>query len=373
MSKRRVPFFDRTRADAGLEAELTAAFQRVVRSGHYILGEEVAAFERASAARLGVPHAIGVSSGTDALLAALLALGVGPGDEVICPAYTFFATAGAVMRTGATPVLTDIDPVTFMIDPAAIAARIGPRTKAIIPVHLFGAVADMDAIAEVAGAVPVVEDAAQAFGASHRDRLVGSIGAAGCFSFFPTKNLGGFGDGGLVTVMDGQLAARVRAVRAHGAAAKHQHTIMGGNFRLDALQAALLGVALPTVDADLARRAEHAARYAVSLGSTEQLVLPRSSPGATWNQYVVRVLGGERDALRAFLSEQGVGTEIYYPAPLHRQPVLASLGHGEGSFPHAEAAARETLALPIFPALAADEIAYVAEQVRAFFSRREAR
>lgn len=364
---RRIPFFDRTRADAASEPELTAAFLRVVRSGRYILGDEVAAFERASAERLGVPHAIGVSSGTDALLAALTALGVGPGHEVICPTYTFFATAEAVVRTGATPVLVDVDAIHLNADPAAIAARIGPRTKAIIPVHLFGVPADMDAIADAAGAIPIVEDAAQAFGATHRDRPVGSIGAIGCFSFFPTKNLGGFGDGGLVTTRDDAIADRLRAIRGHGMSTKHVCTRIGGNFRLDAVQAALLATSLPRLDASLAKRGAHAARYAETLPRVPALSLPPAARGATWNQYVVRVRDGKRDALRAYLDEHGVGTEVYYPRPLHLQPALASLGHVEGDFPQAEAAARETLALPIFPELRDDEIAHVAASVTRFF------
>ena len=363
----RVPFFDRTRADAALEPELTAAFQRVFRSGQYILGEEVAAFERECAAFIEVPHAVGVSSGTDALIVALLALGVGPGDEVICPAYTFFATASAIARVGATPVLADIDPATYNVDPASVAARVGPRTKAIVPVHLFGLAADMDALREIAGAIPIIEDAAQAFGAARRDRKVGALGALGCFSFFPTKNLGGFGDGGLVTTTDDALAARARAIRAHGAAVKHEHTLMGGNFRLDALQAALLRVKLPRVSDGIAARRERASRYRQMLAGEASLTLPPE--GGTLNQFVIRVRGaGARDRLRASLVERGVGTEIYYPRPLHLQPALASLGHAEGSYPHAEAAARETLALPIFPELTEPEIGYVVEQVIAFFA-----
>lgn len=364
---RRVPFFDRAREDAADEPLLTAAFQRVVRSGHYILGPEVLAFERACAARIGVAHAIGVSSGTDAILAALLALGVGHGDEVVCPAYTFFATASAIARAGATPVIADAEEDGWNVDPEAVAARIGPRTKAIVAVHLFGRAADMEALARAAGAVPIVEDAAQAFGAALGDRAVGSMGALGCFSFFPTKNLGGFGDGGLVTTNDDALAARARSIRAHGAAEKYLHTILGGNLRLDALQAALLAASLPRLDERLALRASHAKRYTEMLGSIEGLALPAGARGATWNQYVVRVREGRRDALRSFLAGRGVGTEIYYPRPIHLQPALASLGHVEGDFPRAEALAKETLALPIFPSLADDEIAYVAAQIAAFF------
>lgn len=383
MSATRVPFFDRTRGDAALEGELTAAFLRVLRSGHYILGREVEAFEEACAAYLGVRHAIGVSSGSDALALALLALGIGPGDEVICPAYTFFATAGAIVRLGATPVFADIDAVTFLIDPASVANRLSSRTRAILPVHLFGQCADLDALA-THGDVPLVEDAAQAIGAARGGRRAGAMGALGCFSFFPSKSLGGFGDGGLVTTMDDALADRARVLRAHGARPKHHHALVGYNFRLDALQAALLQVKLPGLDALIARRAAIAARYAElfqeaglagPLGASgalkeSPLGLPHMGPGATYNQFVIRVRGeGARERLRAFLVERGVGTEVYYPVPLHRQPCFAALGGAEGSLPVAEAAARETLALPIFPELTADEIDHVVEAVRAFYRR----
>jgi dTDP-4-amino-4,6-dideoxygalactose transaminase len=371
-----VPFFDPTRGDAALEAELTEAFLRVLRSGKFILGREVEAFEAACAGYLGARHAIGVSSGTDALTVALLALGVGPGDEVICPAYTFFATAGAVARLGAAPVFADIDPGSFAIDPASIAAALSPRTRAIMAVHLFGRCADVEAIAATAGPVPIIEDAAQAMGAAPPnppDRKAGTAGALGCFSFFPTKNLGGFGDGGLVVTADDAIAERARLLRAHGARPRNHHLAVGGNYRLDALQAALLAVKLPGLDARIARRAAHAARYEAlfrEAGLTgDRLELPAAAPGATFNQYVIRVRGeGARDRLRRFLTERGVGTEIYYPAPLHRQPCFEALGHGEGSFPHAEAAARETLALPIFPELGDDEIAAVVARTAAFFA-----
>jgi dTDP-4-amino-4,6-dideoxygalactose transaminase len=359
-----VPFFDRTRADAAQEAELTAVFQRLLRSGQYILGRELAAFEEAAAAYLGVPHALGVSCGTDALVIALSALDLAPGDEVLCPAYTFFATAGAILRAGGTPALCDVDPLTYLLDPAAVAARRTARTRALVPVHLFGAPLDP---AVFGGREPVVEDGAQAFGAWIGDRRAGALGAFGCFSFFPTKNLGGFGDGGLVVTSDPALAARARALRVHGTVAKHEHHAVGGNYRLDALQAALLAVKLRDLDGALAARRRLAARYAEQLAGLP-LVLPAEVPGATFNQYVVRVPGeGVRDRLRAHLTARGVGTEIYYPRPLHLQPALAFLGHGAGDFPHAEAASRETLALPIFPELREDEVEVVGEGIAAFF------
>ncbi|APR82144.1 Pleiotropic regulatory protein [Minicystis rosea] len=365
-----MPFFDRSRADAAIEGELLEAFQRVLRSGHYILGGEVIAFEQACAALLGTPHALGVSCGTDALVVALLALGVGPGDEVICPAYTFFATAGAVTRTGAVPVLVDVDRLSSNILPEAVAARVGPRTKAIVPVHLFGHAVDLAALRAAAGGVPIVEDAAQAMGATHEGRAVGTIGALGCFSFFPTKNLGGFGDGGLVVTGDAELAARARSLRVHGTREKHLHTDVGGNYRLDALQAALLRVKVPRLHDDLRARRAHATRYRQLLDAVDETRLSLPPEGGTFNQFVVRAHEpGARDRLKAFLAERGVGTEIYYPRPLHFQPALAHLGHREGDFPNAEAAARETLALPIFPELTEDEITYAAEQVAAFFTR----
>jgi dTDP-4-amino-4,6-dideoxygalactose transaminase len=369
-----VPFFDRARADAAIEAELTAAFQRVVRSGRYILGPEVEAFEGECARALGVRHAVGVSSGSDAVLASLMALGVGPGDEIICPAYTFFATAGAIARLGATPVFADIDASTYLLDPASVADRLSPRTRALVAVHLFGRCADIEALRALTP-LPIVEDAAQAFGAKDLlGRSAGAIGALGCFSFFPTKNLGGFGDGGLVITGDDALAARVRTLRAHGAPEKNHHTEVGGNFRLDALQAALLRVTLPRVDAAIAARREHAAQYDWLLGEAglRAVISPSPDRGATHNQYVIRVLGeGVRDRLRAFLAREGVATEVYYPVALHRQPCFASLGHGVGSFPIAEAAARETLALPIFAELAAAEITIVVEKIQDFFRAAE--
>ena len=374
MTGKRVPFFERTRGDAALEGELVAAFQRVLRSGQFILGGEVEALEHACAEMLGARHAVGVSSGTDALTVALMALGVGPGDEVVCPAYTFFATAGAIARLGARPVFADVEPRSLTLDPAAVARALTPRTRAVVPVHLFGRCADLTGLAAVAGAIPLVEDAAQAIGAElgSGGAKAGTVGALGCFSFFPSKNLGGFGDGGLVVTGDDALAERARVLRGHGARPKHHHAVMGGNFRLDALQAALLRVKLPGLGAAIARRAAHAARYDALFREAGlaggALGLPEAAPGATFNQYVVRVHGeGVRDRLRAFLQERGVGTEVYYPVPLHRQPCFAELGQGEGSCPHAEAAARETLALPIFPELEAEEVGYVVEGVAAFF------
>lgn len=366
-----LPFFDRARGDAELEPELSIVFRDVVRGGQYVLGPEVEAFEAECAAYLGVRHAVGVSSGTDALQVALLALGIGSGDEVVCPAYTFFATAGAVQRVGARPVFADVLPGSFTLDPAAAARAVTPRTRALLPVHLFGACAAMEELLAVAGArgLAVIEDAAQAFGAERAGRRAGGMGTLGCFSFFPTKNLGGFGDGGLVVTDDVALAGRVRALRAQGALRKHHHELVGGNFRLDALQAALLRRKLLRVDALLARRREHAGQYDALLRAAGlPLALPAPGDGDTFNQYVIRVHDASlRDPLRDFLAERRIGTEVYYPVPLHLQPCFAPLGQAAGTLPVAEAAARETLALPIFPELTRAEVARVADGIAAFF------
>lgn len=378
----RVPFFDRTRGDAALEPALTEAFQRVVRSGHYILGPEVEALEQACAEIVGLPYGIGVSSCSDALLVAMMALGVGPGDEIICPAYTFFATAGSIARLGARPVFADILPGCFTLDPADVARRVTPNTtKGVLAVHLFGMCAAMEPLLEIARAsnLWVIEDCAQALGSARDGRQAGTSGALGCYSFFPTKNLGGFGDGGLIATSDGDLARRACALRVHGAAPKNYHEFVGGNFRIDALQAALLRVKLGDLGASIERRRANAALYddlltgsGLASFSKEEgeralgapIALGDRSPGHTFNQYIVRVRGeGARDRLRASLAASGVGTEIYYPVPLHLQRAFASLGHHEGDFPAAEAAARETLALPIFPELTGDEIRYVARAI----------
>jgi dTDP-4-amino-4,6-dideoxygalactose transaminase len=359
-----VPFFDPRRSDAELEEELLLACKTVLRRGAYILGPEVAAFEREAATYLGARHAIGVSSGTDALIVALLALGIGPGDEVIVPAYTFVATASAVVRVGARPVFVDVEPDTLCMSlDASVRASWSRKIKAVLPVHLFGRFA----YGAKHTREPVIEDAAQAFGAEN----VGS-GTVACHSFYPTKNLGGFGDGGLVTTDDDRLAERARMLRGHGSRERYRHEEIGGNFRLDELQAALLRVKLRRVDEALAARALNAATYHalfVDRGLVGRIV-PPPIPSDTWNQYVIRVPGFSplrREKLRAHLAARGVGTEVYYPAPLQLQPCFAGLGYRAGDFPVAEQAARETLALPIFPELTAEEIAYVVEQIAAFF------
>jgi dTDP-4-amino-4,6-dideoxygalactose transaminase len=315
-----------------------------------------------------VPHAIAVSSGTDALLVALMALDIGPGDEVITSAYSFFATAGCVARLGARPVLVDILPDTFNLDPAAVAAAITPRTRAILPVHLFGLTADMDPLLAAAAraGVPVIEDAAQAIGARYHDRQAGTMGAAGCFSFFPSKNLGAFGDGGLVTANDPAVARRVRMLRSHGSEQKYVHEQIGGNFRLDEVQAAVLRVKLPHLPAWTEGRRKNAREYERLFREAnldQQVGLPVEPAGTyhIFNQYVIRLQ--ERDRVRARLAAAEIGTEVYYPIPFHLQACFAGLGYRAGAFPESERAARETLALPIYAELTADQQRYVVDSM----------
>lgn len=347
-----IPFFDLSAQTAKLMPEIRPAIERVMQSQRFILGEEVAAFEREIADYIGVKHAIGVSSGTDALTVALSALGIGERDEVITTPYTFFATTGAILRVGATPVFVDIERDSFNIDAARVAEAVTPRTRAILPVHLFGQAADMHALRAIANQnqIALIEDAAQALGATLHGERVGALGDLACFSFFPTKNLGGFGDGGLVTTNDERLAELARSLRGHGFSAKHLSQRLGGNYRLDALQAAVLRVKLPHLEAFNARRRRHARHY-LQAGSHGALMLPRELPGRThvYHQFVVR--SPERDALAAHLEACGIRTERYYPHPIHLQPACAQLGYRVGSFPEAESAAQQSLALPIFPEL----------------------
>jgi len=355
-----VPLLDLQAQYRPLREELLAAVTRVCDTQRFILGPEVDALEHDLEQALGVSHAITVSSGTDAILAALMALGIGPGDEVITPTYSFFATAGCVARVGATPRLVDIDPATFNVDPEAIRAAITAKTKAILPVHLYGQMADMSAVMQAAGehGIPVIEDACQAIGATQNGRQAGTLGIAGCFSFFPSKNLGAFGDAGLVITNDASLAHELKLLRNHGAEPKYVHKRIGGNFRLDALQAAVLRVKLPHLDRWTEARRSNAIRYDrlfAAEGLATSVGLPREVPGCRhiFNQYVVRVR--ERDRVRASLAQQGIGTEIYYPVPFHLQECFAGLGHARGDFPHAEEAADTTLALPIYGELTLEQ------------------
>ena len=376
----KVPLLDLKIQYQALQPQIDAAVAEVMASQMFILGPKVEAFERECAAYCGARFSVGVTSGTDAILMALMAEGIGPGDEVLMPSYTFFATAGCVVRLGALPVFVDIDPLTFNIDLAQAAARITPRTRAVIPVHLFGRCLDMDPLLAMAEKhnLAVIEDACQAIGAEDKGRRAGSMGRYGCFSFFPSKNLGAFGDAGLITTNDEALAQHLRILRNHGMAPKYYHKTVGGNFRLDALQAAVLSVKLPHLDGWTAARQRNADRYA-RLFQAAGLVggpvrLPALDvPGGRHvvNQYVIRA--ERREDLRAWLTEQGVGTEVYYPVPLHVQECFRDLGYVEGSLPESEKAARETLALPIYPDVTDDQAAWVVEAIAAFYRTGAAR
>ncbi|MBI2925036.1 MAG: DegT/DnrJ/EryC1/StrS family aminotransferase [Verrucomicrobia bacterium] len=430
-----VPLLELTAQNRPLEAELNAAFARVLRSGQYILGPELDSFEHQVAALTHTRHAIGVSSGTDAILLALMTLGVGPGDEVLCPSFTFFATAGCVARVGARPVFVDSCPVCFNLDVADAARKVTPWTKAIIPVHLFGQAAEMDGVLALAHAhgLAVIEDAAQALGAGYRGRKVGGLGTMGVFSFFPTKNLGGFGDSGMLVTHDDRLADKARLLRVHGARARYYHQFIGANFRMDPLQAALLSVKLPHYDAYTSRRRENAAYYTDRLSKFPNVVLaaitesrclscgtadrgtqtvqhgtkhaeharrnteharPDASPAAEsqisdsksqirlvlpsayphndpiWNQYTLRVPGeGRRDALKAWLARKGIGSETYYPVPLHRQECFAYLGGAADALPNANLLASQCLSIPIYPELTRAQRDEVVDAIREFLEQ----
>ena len=368
-----VPLIDMQRQYNELEPEILAALARVCKSGRFIFGPDCAELEKSIATYCGVEHAVACASGSDALLLALMAINVGPGDEVIVPSYTFFATASAVARLGARPVFVDIDPATYNLDPAAVASAVTSATKAIIPVHLYGQCADMLPLQHLAATLglTIIEDAAQAIGAEYRGARAGTLGEMACFSFYPTKNLGGFGDGGLVTTPRLDLAQRLRLLRAHGMEPRYYHQVLGINSRLDSLQAAVLNVKLPHLERWTALRQGHAARYGelfASYGLDQVLGLPTALADRrhVWNQYIVRVPNGQRDALRQHLSDHRIGSEIYYPVPLHRQACFADLGYAEGSLPVTEAAARSTIALPIFPELTATEQDIVVAEIASF-------
>ncbi len=364
VTQKQIPLLDLQAQYAEIREEVLAAVTRVIDSQRFVLGEEVEAFEREVAAYCDTPFAVGCASGTDALILALMAAGIGPGDQVITTPYSFFATAGAIAHRGAIPVFADVDPVTFNLDPARAAAALArsPRARAIIAVHLFGGCADMEPLGALARerGIVLIEDAAQAIGAEYRGRRAGGIGDIACFSFYPSKNLSAFGEGGLLTTRDAQTAARLAALRVHGSTEKYLHQWVGINSRLDALQAAVLRVKLRRLDAWTEGRQRNARLYLELLASAP-VELPRPAAYQTrhvFNQFVIRTR--DRDAVRRHLAAEGVGTEVYYPLPLHLQPCFASLGYREGDFPVSEALARETLALPVYPELAEDDIAYVA-------------
>ena len=376
----KVPLLDLNAQHEPLHRELMATIEQTVRSQAFILGAEVGKLEERIASYSQTRFGIGVSSGTDALLVALMAIDISPGDEVITTPYSFFATAGVISRLRARPVFVDIDPATYNLNPAKLEHAVTAKTKAIIPVHLYGQCVDMSEILKLADHyhVTVIEDAAQAIGAEYRDgRRAGSMGTLGCFSFFPSKNLGAVGDGGMVVTSDPELAEKVRVLRVHGAKPKYYHRVIGGNFRLDTLQAAVLNVKLNYLDGWTKRRQQNAGRYAslfTQSGLLEKsgLELPRAvyaQSGAAhyhiYNQFVLRA--PRRDELMAFLKERGIGTEVYYPVPFHLQECFRFLGHREGDYPEAERAAKETIALPIYPELTAEQQERVVESVREFY------
>ncbi len=384
-----VPLLDLKAQYATIRGEVRAAVDAVLDSQQCILGPAVAECETKLAEYCRCPHAVTVSSGSDALLMSLMAEGIGRGDEVITTPYTFFATAGAIARTAAKPVFVDIDPKTYNLDPAAVEARITGNTKAVMPVHLYGQCAEMDPILDVAGrhGIPVIEDAAQAIGAEYKGRRAGSMGRYGCFSFFPSKNLGAAGDGGMVTTNDDALADVLQILRVHGMKPKYYHSYVGGNFRFDSIQAAIIAVKLKYLDQWTAGRQANAARYrrlfeAAGLvlpspngrgtggeGRDGLVQLPYEVPGNRhiYNQFVIRV--PRRNELQAYLKEQKISTEVYYPVPLHVQKCFAYLGHREGDFPESEKAARETLALPIYPELSDQQAEWVVASIGRFLGK----
>jgi len=369
----RVPLLDLTEQNQLLRAEIEAALGRVLDTNAFILGGEVKALEDELAAYCGTKYAIGCASGSDALLLALMALDVKAGDEVITTPYSFFATVSAITRLGATPVFVDIDPLTYNLDVAQIESKITERTKAIQPVHLYGQCADMAELRKVAAkhGIPLVEDAAQAIGAEENGVRAGAMSEIGCFSFYPSKNLGGMGDGGFMTTDDDELAERLFALRVHGSKERYYHKWVGLNSRLDGFQGAVLRVKLPYLDSWSNKRKANADLYRelfTDAGLTEQVGLPyeRENVRHIYNQFVVRV-PGKRDELRAFLTEKGIGTDIYYPVSLHMQECFEYVGYKEGDLPESEKASRETLALPIYPELRPEQLEYVVESIARFY------
>ena len=369
-----VPLLDLKEQNDSLRPEIESALGRVLDSNGFILGGEVAALEKELAEYCQTKYAIGCASGSDAILLALMAADVGPGDEVITTAYSFFATVSSITRLGATPVFVDIDPETYNLDVSQVEEKITSRTKAIEPVHLYGQCADMDpllAVAEHRG-IPVIEDAAQAIGAEEDGKRAGSLGAIGCFSFYPSKNLGGMGDGGFLTTNDEILANKLLALRVHGSEEKYYHKYIGLNSRLDGFQGAVLRVKLPHLESWTKKRRSNAHYYRVlftDLGLTEQISIPFERPDARhiYNQFVIRV-PGRRDELRAHLTAKGIGTDVYYPVPLHLQECFKYLGGAPGDLPESEKAANETLALPVYPELRREQQEYVAEAIAGFLN-----
>ena len=364
------PLLDVGRGNAPLKAEIMELISDIYDSGWFVGGPHVKQLEESVAEATGAKFAIGCASGSDALLVALMTLGIGEGDRVICPSFTFFATASAITRLGAEPVFVDIDPATFNLDIQKVEQAITPKTKAIIPVHLFGQCADMTGIMELATkySLKVVEDCAQSIGATHGGQGSGSFGDVGCFSFYPTKNLGGMGDGGMLTTNDQETADRLRLFANHGMKPRYFHQVIGVNSRLDAIQAAILNVKMKHLNTYASRRQENAANYHRLMkqhGISDLVSAPSSTEGNdhVWNQFTIRITGGQRDAVRSQLAEKNVGSEIYYPIPLHEQACFKYLGYSKGSLPVTEQAAAEVLSLPIFPELTLAEQEYAVESL----------
>ena len=370
----KVPLLALDRQYTPLRKDIRRAIENVCDSGRFVLGPDVSELEVELGRLLRVPHVIGCASGSDALLLALMSLDIKPGDEVIIPSYTFFATASAVTRLGAIPIFADIDPLTYNIDPSDVERKISTRTKAIMPVHLFGRTANMDALLPIAksGDIPIVEDAAQSILSTWHGTCSGSLGDIGCFSFYPTKNLGGAGDGGFLTTTRDDIAKRLKLLRVHGMEPRYYHDLVGINSRLDSIQAAVLRVKLPHLDQWTSLRQVNAGRYMELLSSyqlTDHIVIPNDEPRGrhVWNQFVIRVNNGQRDNLRSYLSQHGIGTEIYYPVPAHLQRCFSYLGWSKGDLPETERAADETIALPIFPELTSEEQETVVGRISEFF------
>lgn len=371
-----VPLLDVNRGNRELRDEILQAITAVVDSGKFLHGPEVSELENSVATLCAVPHAIGCASGSDALLLALMALEVTAGDEVIVPSFTFFATASCAERLGCKLVFVDIDPQTYNMLPEAVAAAITPRTRAIIPVHLFGQCARMDEICRIADRhdIPVIEDAAQAIGAAYHGRPACNWGVMGCLSFYPTKNLGGYGDGGMLTARNDVVADRLRLLASHGMRPRYYHQVVGINSRLDTIQAAVLNVKLRKLDDYTRTRQANATRYAElfqSVGLSDQFDLPYHDPAAyhVWNQYGVRIHGGQRDELKSYLQKQGVGCEVYYPVPLHEQKCFQHCGYARGSLPNTERASREILHLPIYPELQRSEQERVVDTIKKYYDQ----
>ena len=378
----KVPFLDLKRQYEVIKQEIDTSVERVVNSQRFILGNEVKEFENRIADYCGAKHAIGVASGTDALLLSIKAIGAGQRqtDKVLTSTFTFFATAGAIVNAGAQPVFIDIDPKTYNIDTQKIEKFLSANPdlhdeiKAIIPVHLYGQMADMDPIIKIAQKhnLKVIEDAAQSFGAEYNGKMAGTMGDLGCFSFFPTKNLSGYGDGGMVITDDDDLAEKIRMLRVHGCKTKYYHPIVGYNSRLDALQAAILGAKLPYLKQWLEARRKNAKMYDERLGQLNELKIPEIGDGNlhTFNQYTILIEGKKRDDLQQFLKEKGIDTAIYYPLPLHQQECFNYLSHNSNELTNAEKASGEVLSLPVYPEMRKDEIEYVCEEIEGFFDRK---